>query len=77
MRGGKACLADGKLDHDVGGERSKAAALLDHALSGCRGGLSRNGKTLAKLCDLQHVGLEVRKLTARAGIQGRVGGDAG
>ena len=77
VRCSKTCLADGKLDHDVGSECGKAAAFLNHALSSRSGGLGGNGKALAELCDLEHMRLEVRKLAARTGIQGRVGGDAG
>ena len=37
-------LRDGELDHDVGGQRRQALALLDHALGGLGRGLGRDGQ---------------------------------
>ena len=75
--GGQRLGADGKLDHDVGGKRGQVAALLDHALGGLGLRLRRDGQAVAHLGDLDHVVLEVRELAAGAGVQARVGGDAG
>ena len=75
--GGQRLGADGKLDHDVGGKRGQVAALLDHALDGLGLRLRRDGQAVAHLGDLDHVVLEVRELAAGAGVQARVGGDAG
>ena len=53
------------------------AALLDHALGGLCLGLRGDGQVAAHLGDLDHVVLEVGELAAGAGVQARVGGDAG
>ena len=41
-------LRDGELDHDVGGQRRQALALLDHALGGLGRGLGRDGQEIGR-----------------------------